>query len=256
MDDIVNTPQKGGASPAWDLPFSVAVWFIVIALTIGFCCAIILCSAGLWWADRKHTVAHRLASCWGRAIFACIPSWRLTVTGRHHIPRHRAVILVANHQSLLDIMAIFCLNRQFKWIAKDSLFRVPILGWAMAMCGYIRLVRGRHGSIRETYHQAQDWLAQDVSVFLFPEGTRSTTGEMLPFKNGPFKLAVETGVPVIPITIRGTSELIQRGSWRFRPRAHVTVTVLPALSPAAKTDREFLRLKDATRRAIEQNVLL
>ena len=242
------------ASPAWDFPFTVAVWLIVIVLTVGLSCAILLCSILLWWIDRKRAVAHQLASWWGQAVFACIPSWKLTVTGRHHIPRHRAVILVANHQSLLDIMALFNLNRQFKWVAKDSLFAIPFLGWAMHVAGYIHLRRGEHGSIRDTYAMAQRWLADGVSVFFFPEGTRSTTGELLPFKNGPFKLAVETSVPVVPIAIRGTNELIQRGSWRFRTRAHVTVSVLPALSPAANTDGEFVRLKSAARRAIEQKL--
>jgi 1-acyl-sn-glycerol-3-phosphate acyltransferase len=161
-----------------------------------------------------------------------VPPWRVRVTGRELLDPARPYIFVANHQSLFDILALFWLRRQFKWVAKDSLFAIPFLGWAMSAAGYIRLVRGRPSSIRASYDEARRWLTRRMSVCFFPEGTRSVTGQTGPFKNGAFKLSMETGVPVVPIAIAGTRELLQRGGWRVALQGRVEVRILPPVEPA------------------------
>ena len=103
------------------------------------------------------------------------------------------MVYVSNHQSLFDIMALLAINRPFKWVAKGSLFTIPFLGWSMDAARYVKLTRDRHHSIRSAYREAQQWLVDGVSVFFFPEGTRSHTGQLSSFKSGAFKIAAKTG---------------------------------------------------------------
>ena len=233
---------------------SLVVWWLIGVVTVVFSLLIMVGSLVVWIVDPKRMSLHWLASGWGRAVFLCNPFWRVTVNGRHHLHPHHAYILVSNHQSLFDIMALFSVNRHFKWVAKDSLFRIPLMGWAMSCVHYIKLERGRHGSIRDTYAQAKRWLEEGVSVFFFPEGTRSRTGELGPFKNGAFKLALETGIPVVPIAISGTRDLLERGGWMLRFRTHVHISLFPALEPATYGPNDADRLRDDARNFIQQTL--
>ena len=213
----------------------------LIALLTAFCTCLIALSRALFWPfDHRRTIPHGLASWWGRAVFWCHPPWRVTVTGAGQLRPGERYILVANHQSLLDIMALYHLNRQFKWVAKEELFRVPFLGWAMALAGYVQLARTQPHSIHDAYERVRRWLTRGIPVLFFPEGTRSLTGELGAFKKGAFKLAVETGIPVVPVAVSGTRDLLVKGSWRFRPGPQrVQVTVLPPIAPT--TSAESLR---------------
>jgi len=225
------------------------LWVVIGLLTIVLSLTILLINLTLGWLDRKRRLAHWIASCWGCLALCCNPLWRVRVVGRRHIPSRRAVIFVSNHQSMLDIMAGFLVFHQFKWVAKQELFGIPFLGWAMAGARYVRLARGENRSIRESYAQARRWVESGVSVFFFPEGTRSRTGELGAFKIGAFKLALQTGAPIVPVAISGTRDLLKRGSWLFNPTARVQVTVLAPLFP----DGDYVepdRLRDAARDAI------
>ena len=244
--------KSNGASIVW----AASVWFVIGLLTLMFSFAIMFCAACLLLADPKRKFLHWLATLWGRSIFLCTPSWRLTVTGREHIDPQKPYILISNHQSLLDIMALFCLRRQFKWVAKASLFKIPFVGWSMSLTRYIKLVRGKSGSVRHAYDQARRWLSAGISVFFFPEGTRSRTGQLGPFKNGAFKLALDTGIPIVPIVITGTRELLSRGNWLFRRRSHVRITVLPPINPARYHQQAgIVRLRNETRHLIHQTLI-
>ena len=229
---------------------SVILWGLIGLLTVVFSLAIMACFPLACLFDPQRRSLHWLASLWGRSIILCNPSWRLTVIGREHLKPHHAYVLVANHQSLLDIMALFALRRQFKWIAKAELFRIPFLGWAMSLAGYVQLARGRHGSVRETYDRTRRWLASGVSVLFFPEGTRSHTGELGVFKNGAFKLAMDTAHPVAPIVVTGTRDLLMKGSWMFRAGSRVQITILPPITLSTYRTWEPERLRDEVRRRI------
>lgn len=241
-----STPERGHWLGGFQ---ALLLWSVIGLLTVVFSLAMAVCAACLWIVDRRRKTVHWLACLWGRTVFWGRPSWQVTVTGRDHIESHRRYVLVANHQSLLDIMALCHLNRQFKWVVKDELFRVPFLGWAMALAGYVKLVRGQPRSIRDAYDRARQWLASGVSVLFFPEGTRSRTGELGAFKNGAFKLAVASGASVVPIAVSGTHALLVKGGWRFRPGPqHVRVDVLPPIAPTISADK----LRDEARSRILQ----
>ncbi|HQR30903.1 MAG TPA: 1-acylglycerol-3-phosphate O-acyltransferase, partial [Anaeromyxobacteraceae bacterium] len=126
------------------------------------------------------------------------------VTGRENLPWRGAAVIVANHLSLADVIVLYGLFRPFKWVSKASVFRVPFLGWNMTLNGYVALVRGNADSVRKMLARCQELLAQGNPILLFPEGTRSATGELQPFKDGAFRLARDARVPVIPVVVSGT----------------------------------------------------
>ena len=228
---------------------SVLVWGAVGLLTILFSTLIRLHALVLGWTDPQRRCAHMLASQWGRLTMRCNPVWTVTVIGRERLPADRPSIVVANHQSMWDIMALFFLRHQFKWVAKAELFRGPFVGEAMRAARYVPLARGRHGSIRDTYQQAKQWLADGISVVFFPEGARSRTGQLGPFKSGAFKLALDTGCPIVPIALVGTPALLAPGSWIVRP-ARVRISILEPIDPSRYRLDEMERLREDVRRAI------
>jgi 1-acyl-sn-glycerol-3-phosphate acyltransferase len=134
--------------------------------------------------------------------------------------------MVANHLSLLDILVLFRLFRHFKWVSKIENFRVPFIGWNMSLNRYIPLRRGDRSSVVQMMDACEKTLAQGNSIMMFPEGTRSRTGELQPFKTGAFELALRTRRPILPIAIEGTSNALPKRGFVLRGRHPIRVTVL------------------------------
>ena len=119
-------------------------------------------------------------------------------------------MLTPNHQSQVDILVLFTLFRHFKWVAKSEAFQIPFIGWNMSLNRYIKLRRGDSGSAAAMLRVCRDNLSAGSSVAIFPEGTRSRDGRLRPFKHGAFSLAVDAGVPVVPIVVDGERMLVPR----------------------------------------------
>ena len=151
------------------------------------------------------------------------PLWRFSLLGS--APKNLGpMVVVSNHCSHSDSFLISRVPWEMKWIGKRSLFRIPIVGWSMTLSGDIPLKRGDRSSIEDTMAACKAYLQRGVPVIIFPEGTRSETETMLPFKDGAFRLAVEAGVPVLPIAVHGTLRALPKHDWRFgHCRAMVTV---------------------------------
>lgn len=194
--------------------FSLYLWTVVASVT-ALISILILVSFPLTLVDPSRRWAHRLSTLWGILLLRINPFWKLRIVGAEHIRKGKSYVLVANHASLSDIVCLFALRHQFKWLAKKSLFRIPLLGWSMSAIGYIPLERGKHGSIRTSYQEALDWLGRNVSILIFPEGTRSRTGEMGHFKSGAFRLAIESGRAIVPIVLAGTHQVLSKGKAAF-----------------------------------------
>jgi 1-acyl-sn-glycerol-3-phosphate acyltransferase len=158
--------------------------------------------------DRNGRVLHMFTCFWGGHYVFMNPRWRMTVAGRKNLDRRRAYVLCSNHQSGGDITVLFGTFLPFKFVSKHTNFRIPFLGWNMSLNRYVRLVRGDPKSVALMMAECRGWLDRGVSVMMFPEGTRSRTGRMLPFKPGAFTLAKQAGVPVLPIVIDGTFEAV------------------------------------------------
>lgn len=223
---------------------SIFIWLTVVFSTLGVFFAVLLRLPFLLVFDRKRKTAHAQGFWWADIIIGLNPFWSYSMEGLENADPFRTYVIVANHQSIGDIAMLYKTHLQFKWVAKESLFHVPIFGWCMSRMKYIRLTRGRYSSIRDAYEEARDWLRQGVSVLFFPEGTRNSAGGLGSFKNGAFKLAVEEKIPVLPVYIGGSGDIIPRGSWIFKNKASCKVTILPAVETAADGPQDFDKLRD------------
>lgn len=191
--------------------------------------------------DPQRRVAHRLASCWGRMLLRLAPGCRVELTGRENIPAGRSVIFMSNHQSYVDIPGLFFVPGQFKWMADAGLFRIPVFGWAMRMAGYIPVRRGDAREGVRSLLRGKQVLAEGISIFIFPEGTRSHTGVLGRFQTGGFRLAAQAAVPIVPVVVTGTRQLLPRGEWAFRWGVRVRIRILPAITPLQdRKDRRAL----------------
>jgi 1-acyl-sn-glycerol-3-phosphate acyltransferase len=226
-----------------------ARWFLLLFIPLTFLLALsaILCS----FFDRSGGIYHRHARLWSR-IALRLAGVTVEVAGADKVPSGTPVIFMSNHQGNFDILALFqAIPRRFAWIAKEELFRVPVFGHSMARAGYVPLDRSASGrKALKSMENAATLIRDGRSVVVFPEGTRTPDGALLPFKQGGFLLAGKAGVPIVPITING--------SMRINPKNHLelypgTIRVrfsapVPTAGTAGK-DRE--RLMEEVRQAID-----
>ncbi|HQP92225.1 MAG TPA: lysophospholipid acyltransferase family protein [Candidatus Omnitrophota bacterium] len=224
--------------------FSAPIWFCISVLTIAVYLAMLVCVILLYPFDRKRAVAHMQCFWWSTAVIALNPYWKLEVSGKENIDRKRKYVIVVNHQSLADIVLIYQTKMQFKWVAKDVLFKIPFIGWCLSLAKHIKLERGNFGSIKRAYRAAGGWLRRGMSVLFFPEGTRSKTEEMGVFQNGAFKLAIQENVPILPIILCGTGTAIPKGSWIFNVRTLAKLKILPAIETTGYRPADFVKLRD------------
>lgn len=212
----------------------------LLVVTAPLCVVLGLVLLALSWPfDRDRRALHAFVCHWCVAYLRLNPGWRVQVEGRERLPRGAAV-LVANHQSLLDILAAMALFHPFKFVSKVSLFRLPLVGWMMTWIRHVPLDRGRPHSTVAMLQTCRDWLRRGVAVFFYPEGTYGDGERMLPFRSGPFLLAIEEQVPLVPILIEGTRSVVAGdGPW-LKPRGVVRVTVLEPRLPPKDADAEAL----------------
>jgi 1-acyl-sn-glycerol-3-phosphate acyltransferase len=175
--------------------------------------------------------------------------WNFHVRGSLADPR-RPYVVVANHESYADVFLISCFPWEMKWLSKDTMFKIPCMGWMMHMAGDIHLVRGDRDSTINAIAQCRDRLAKKVSVMIFPEGTRSKTQEMLPFKDGAFRLAIESGAPILPIAVAGTRHAMAKGTFRFL-KAKALAQVLDPIETTGMTLNDIPTLKAMARERID-----
>ena len=232
---------------------SLIIWVVGIFLTVLLFLIMAFFSIVLFPFDRKRKFTHAQCFWWSDAMTALNPYWDVKVEGLDNIDHHKTYIAVSNHQSLADIVLMYKTRMQFKWVAKESLFKIPVLGWNMLLAKHIRLRRGEFSSIKKVYKEAATWLRGGISVVFFPEGTRSDNLGMGEFQNGAFKLAIKEKVPVLPILIQGARDAIPKGSWRFTTKNSIVIKVLPAIDTSKYTPAEYSRLRDLAREQLCDN---
>ena len=178
------------------------------------------------------------------------PLWTFRTSGTLPDDMRRPYVAVANHESFVDILLISHLPTEFKWLSKVEIMKIPVLGWMMRFARDIPLERGDTTSGRAALDQARERLDQNVSVMIFPEGTRSKTGEMRTFRAGAFKLAIEGQHPILPMAVHGTRDCLRKNDWRLG-RARAEVRVLDPIPTEGMTEADLPRLRDQVRDAIE-----
>ena len=155
------------------------------------------------------------------------------------------MVIVANHQSSADICALFTTETQFRWLSKSEVFRIPLIGHAMKWAGYVPISRGNIKSHKRALRASSDWIRRGVSMVYFPEGSRSKDGSLGEFKIGAFRLSEDEDVPILPVVLQGTMNMMAKNSFIPNP-AKVNVKILP---PTKKQDNETIeqftqRVKD------------
>jgi 1-acyl-sn-glycerol-3-phosphate acyltransferase len=166
--------------------------------------------------DAQGARQHGCARWWSRTLlFVC--GVRVRVRGLGHIPKGQSCVFAANHQSYLDIPVVFgWLPVNFRIMAKASLFHIPFLGWHLRRSGHMPIHRDNPRRAARSLLEAAGHVREGTPVFVFPEGGRSRDGRLGEFKAGTFLLAIKAGVPVVPMTIRGTREALPMNSWNIR----------------------------------------
>jgi 1-acyl-sn-glycerol-3-phosphate acyltransferase len=192
------------------------------------------------WIRRLGRVASRLSMLWKFEIEGERPPDIDT----------KAYVVVANHESQADPFLLSFLPWDMRWVAKESLFKQPLSGWAMRLSGDIPLRRGEGDSVRTCLQECEHAIHGGISIMMFPEGTRSPGGELLPFKDGAFDLAIRTGVPILPIALAGTRAMRPKHS-RWFGKAHACAKILAPIATIGMTAADIGSLRARARAAIE-----
>ena len=160
--------------------------------------------------DRRGETGHRFARLWGKvALWA--NRVKVSVEGMENLRGEGPFIFMSNHQGSYDIFVLLGhLPFQFKWLAKKELFSIPILGWAMAAAGYISIDREGTRETVEAMNKAAERIRDGMSVVIFPEGSRSPDGTIQPFKKGGFTLAIKSKVPIVPLALTGSRDIMPK----------------------------------------------
>jgi 1-acyl-sn-glycerol-3-phosphate acyltransferase len=225
---------------------SIWSWFVigaVVALWLPMMAVVRVATApfdpGRYWTGflfRKLAVVHQKLT----------PMWHFSVSGTLPTDPRRPYVVVSNHESFVDILLISHLPWEMKWLSKIEMFKIPVVGWLMRLAGDVPLRRGSSDSVVEALQQCRDRLDKKVSVMVFPEGTRSKDGNLLPFKDGAFLLAIEAGVPILPLAVVGTRTALRKHDWRLGD-AHAEVRVLEPEPTDGLTVDDLPALKERVR---------
>ncbi len=189
--------------------------------------------------DKRLRWLHLYSSFWASFYLWTNPQWEVQVEGREHIDPEEAYVIVSNHQSALDILVAFRLFTHFKWVSKAEMFKVPLIGWNMYMNRYVKLHRGDKESAKQMMEECRQHLSEGSSIWICPEGTRSRTGELRPFKLGAFILAKEMKRPLLPVAISGTKEALPKKSLKLHGHHPITVKVLQPIPYEDFADKDL-----------------
>jgi 1-acyl-sn-glycerol-3-phosphate acyltransferase len=177
------------------------------------------------------------------------PLWKFRTSGVTIGNPRNPYVVVSNHESFVDMLLISHLPWEMKWLSKESMFKIPLVGWLMTMSGDVKLIRGDKQSIMSAMKGCGNRLGKNVSVMLFPEGTRTRDGSLGEFKDGAFRIAIDCQVPILPLVVNGTREALQAETWRMNV-TDAEVRVLEPIPTAGMTKDDVPALRDRVRELI------
>jgi 1-acyl-sn-glycerol-3-phosphate acyltransferase len=200
-------------------------------------------------------VNQRIGSYFGGVLWARLNAFFtpmfVTVKGKEHILPDTSYVVISNHQSSYDIFLIYgWLGLDIKWVMKKELAKVPGLGFGSKKVGHIFIDRSNSKSAMESIHAARQKLVNGTSVVFFPEGTRSRTGRLIPFKRGGFKLALELKLPILPVTLVNTRNILPPDSLNLLP-GRVRMIIHPAIDITDYNESNMSELIQKVRNIIE-----
>lgn len=201
--------------------------------------------------DKKGIVVHEASRFLSHMIVRICPLWSVSISGREHVDRSKSYVIVANHQSMLDIPLMANMPLNFKWVSKREVYKIPFFGWVLWLRDDIGIERGGLSSTKKMLRSAKKFISNGISLVIYPEGTRSKTGKMGAFKEGAFIVAKTTGAPILPVVIDGTWIV---GNWKgfgLKMPTKLRMTILEPIPAEDVKKMDLKSLSDLTKRRIE-----
>ena len=225
----------------------ITAWVILTT----FICA--LAAIGVSFLRKGGNLAHLVGRFWARSV-VFVSRVKVSVQGLEHIDPSATYVYMANHQSMFDILALLgYLPVQFRWLAKMELFQIPVFGYSMARVGYIGIDRSNRKSAYKSIQEAAQKIAQGVSVVVFPEGTRSSDGQIKPFKAGGFYLALRSGRPIVPVVIFGSHHVMPKGRLRIN-RGQIILSINPPMETTNYNNKNKEGLMESVRSIMKRDL--
>ena len=232
----------------WQSVVSIWTWLVLVTCVLLWLPLMLLVRLATLGDPGRYWVGYLFRGI-GTLTARLNPLWKFSYSGAVPAEPRRPYVVVSNHESFADILLISHLPWEMKWLSKAELFRIPVMGWLMHLAGDVAVKRGFGPSAVEAMARCREVLAHRVSVMIFPEGTRSTTADLLPFKDGAFRLAIDAGVPILPLALHGTASALPKHDWRFG-RSTAVVEVLAPVETTGLTAADVSRLKEQVRNTI------
>ena len=208
-------------------------WFVVSWIVLAVCYPFDKSRKAVHWCSKM------ICMMFWKAPF----TWKQRISGLENIDKNKSYVIAINHQSMADIIALYFLPLNFRWVSKQEVFRMPYIGPMLIAHGDIPIKRGNpRESMVKVIKDGKMWISRGASIAIFPEGTRSKDGEIQRFKGGAFALAKEAGVEVLPVVLDGTTKIFKPKSLLFNWQNVLTIKVLPPISAehVAETDTSVL----------------
>jgi len=231
--------------------FGIVIWIYWAFCIILFFAIVSLLYVITYPFDSYHSIPNRALRGLAWFMLKVNPGWRFDIRGADSQKVEEPTIVVANHQSFLDLPLSYLLPWTMKWVAKKDLFRIPVFGWIIYMTGHISIDRQSMRSAK-VLDKLVEPIKNGIPGMIFPEGTRTTTGDLKPFKNGAFKLAKRYNFNVLPVVLDGGYQAMPSGEWGPGYRQDFVISVLdPISSDEYESERE---LKETVHTLIEQEL--
>jgi len=221
---------------------------ISYGLQYAFTAIMVLLGVGVAYLGWRRLL-YRMYRFWAQALFILIGK-RVHIRGREHVKPNERYILVANHTSLYDIPAIIAFFPHVAWVGREYLVNIPVFGRLLRMCGYVPIYPGEFQRSARAIQTAIE-RAKGISVAIFPEGTRTLTGRLQPFKKGFVYLQRETALPLLPVTLNGLFSFKPKTRFQMDPASRLEVCIHPPVPAAALTGREPSEVAELIHATIE-----
>jgi len=230
-----------------DILLSIFIWLFMLFISFLFIPWSLFALLLFILYDRKRKQFLLIHRVWCNSVAKVYPGWKYRHEGFENIDPKQHYVIVSNHQSFVDILLLSFLPLTFRWTSKRSVFLFPIFGWQFWMGGHLSIVRGSEKSRKKLIEKGIKSLRDGISVLIFPEGTRSKTGEIGPFKPGGFIMALKTKSPILPVVISGSARTLPRNSWIIREKTYPVLRVLPPIETINRSENDLQSLMDDVR---------
>ena len=194
--------------------------------------------------DKRRYAIRMLYSFYSEMYLRINPLWKIRIEGRKKFQKDKIYVIISNHQSMLDIIVIQNLYRHFRWVSKSENFAFPVLGWILKIAGDVCLERDNPNSYACLVRDCQKKLSSGNSIIIFPEGTRTTDGEMNRFKEGAFRIAQLTHLPILPIIVDGTRNVLPKKGFLMKISSTLKLRVLDEIPYESFKDENPRQLAD------------